>query len=220
MKLTDFDIEIQDDIESTAWLEPDPFNTNTLCKIVLCIDWEQQRAYIETQYGNNTDYRTWMHLRSEYRILDQTDASRFKEYYNENIKPLVLDQAEHFESYWDGHNWKGRFMERVGIEERDEQGCIVDNYVGNDYEITLQLEGAPEHEKYIYTDVAESFADYKDLVDTLKYADMDFMTIDINNITIVRAIREYLSDEVIYIMSDEQFQTDLMYIKETLLEEV
>lgn len=91
--------------------------------------------------------------------------------------------------------------------------------MGNDYEITLQLEGAPEHEKYIFFDVAESFQSYKDIVDMLKYADIDFMTVDLENMGNVRSIREYLSDDVIYIMSDEQFKNDLISMRETIQEE-
>lgn len=220
--MTNFEIEISDDIEATAWLELDPFNNQKLCDIYLCVDWEKQEVYVETQYGNNTDYRTYMHLRSEYRISEQTDASQFKEYYDTNIKPLVLEQAEHFESYWDGHNWKGKFVEMVGVENENEYGYDeygYDEYVGNDYEITLQLEGAPEHEKYIYFDVAESFLSYKDIVDMLKYADIVFMTVDLEDVVNVKAIREYLSDDVVYLMSDDQFRNDLISMRETMQEE-
>lgn len=209
--MTNFEIEISDDIEATAWLYPDPFNNEKLCDIYLCVDWEKQEAYVETQYGNNMDYRTYMHLRSEYRISEMTDASQFKDYYNENIKPLVLEQSEHFDSHWDGHNWKGKYVDTTGEED--------DEYVGNDYEITLQLEGAPEHDKYIYFDVAESFQSYKDIVDMLKYADIDFITVDLEDVENVKAIREYLSDDVIYIMSDEQFKNDLISMRETIQEE-
>jgi hypothetical protein len=53
----------------------------------------------------------------------------------------------------------------------------------------------------------------------LKYADIDFMSADLTDMETIRNIRSYLEDDVLYIMSDEEFQRDIIGIKETIQEE-
>lgn len=207
--MTDFELNIPDDIKSTAWIEADPFNTESLKSIDLYIDWEKKTAEVVTYSpGQGQHVREFHSLATGYTLPIDVDASRFKQYYNERIKPLILAASEKFESFWDGSNLKGRF----NLKEED-------FYTWDVFGVHHAIENVWKHDKFIFFDVGESFQNYKDIIDVLKYADIDLMTADLADMETIRNIRSYLEDDVLYIMSDEEFQRDIIGIKETIQEE-
>lgn len=216
--MTDFELNIPEEIESTAWIEADPFNNERICRIILHVDWETEEAEIRTEYNTSgMDYRTFMHLASEWSLPDDVDASTFKEYYNYKIKPIVVEMSKKFEVYWNGSNYKGRFTSG----DVDEDGYDLYNPLDDEMEIANLLLDVWRHDKYIYFDVAESFQSYVDIIDDLKYDNIDFMNADLENDDVIKQIREALDGgDVVYIMSDEQFANDLKSMRETIIEDM
>ena len=213
--MSKFELNIQDDIKPTEWVEMDPFNHGQTCQIILHVDWETEEAEIHTEYNTSgMDYRTFMHLASEWRLPDDVDASAFKEYYNDKIRPIILRMAKKFEAYWDGSNHRGRFVSGI----KDVDGYDIYDPLEDEIEINNIILDAWRHDKYVFFDVGESFQAYEDIIDDLKYDNIDFMTIDLNDMNNVIRIREYLTDDCVYIMSDDDFQDNLIEMRKIIIE--
>jgi hypothetical protein len=212
--MSDFELQIKNDIEPTAWIEKYPFNKEQLCRVLLHIDWEKRTAEVRVQRENSTDHRVQMHLASQYELSAKIDASKFKEYYDSNIKHLILAMSKNFKVYWDDDSWKGMFG--CSDVEEDELG-IIDN-VDSDYGIEHKIKGDPTHDVHVYFDVDKSIEDYKDFIDTLNYAYIDFMTADLNDMAVVKKIRKYVEDGIVYAMSDDEFKGSLIRMRELIVE--
>lgn len=215
--MSKFELNIPEDIEPTAWIEQDPFNPEQVCRIILHIDWEVEEAEIRTEYNTTgMDYRTFMHLASEWRLPDDVDASTFKEYYEEKIRPIILRMAKKFEVYWDGSNHRGRFVSGV----KDVDGYDIYDPLEDEMEINNIILDAWRHDKYVFYDVSESFQAYEDIIDDLKYDNIDFMTVDLDDDATIQKIRNALEEEeIVYVMSDVQFANELKAIREEIIEE-
>jgi len=215
--MSKFELNIADDIESTAWIESDPFNNNQTANIILHVDWETEEAEIRTEYNTNgMDYRTFMHLASEWRLPDDVDARTFKNYYNDKIRPIILRMVEKFEVYWDGSNHRGRFVSGV----KDVDGYDIYSPFEDELEISGLILDAWRHDYHVFFDVGELFQAYEDIIDDLKYDNIDFMTVDLDDDATIQKIRNALEEEeIVYVMSDVQFANELKAIREEIIEE-
>jgi hypothetical protein len=208
-EMTKFELQIPENVKPEEWLEANPFNNDQLNYIELFVSWKNKTAEIVVyapETGSLT-YDEYHHRASSFRLDDNVDASKFKNYYDEMIRPIIIEQANKYTEEWNGSNWIGHF-----------ESEYVDDDCNPDYELTEIIENAPTHDKFIYTDVAESFQSYEDIVEILQYADIDFMAADLDDMSIVQKIRDYLSDDVVYVMSDEQFQNEIKSMKEVIIE--
>ena len=212
-----FELNIKDDVKSTEWVEIDPFNHDQLCQIILHVDWETEEAEIRTEYNTGSmDYRTYMHMASEWNLPYDTDAGEFKNFYNEKIRPIILKMSNFFDVYWDGSNHRGKFTSG----QTDPDGYDTYNPLDDEFDIHNLLLDAPRYDAYVFFDVAESFQNYEDIIDELRYDNIEFMSVDLDDDNVIEKIRDSLeSGEYVYIMDDEQFKNDLKNIKEMILEE-
>lgn len=92
-------------------------------EILLVIDWEDRRITAETRdptTEGTPEYR-WHGRESAYLLPPMVDASRLKEWVDENVVPLADEIVQHYEKVWDGNNFKGRFPghedEKEGFDE-------------------------------------------------------------------------------------------------------
>lgn len=212
--MSKFELNIPADIKSTAWIETDPFNNEQYKPIVLSINWVEESAEVDTYISNQGIPMSEYHgLITTFSLPEDVDATSFEEYYNQNIKPIILKMSEKFESYWDGSNWKGHFVSG----KIDEYGYDTYDEIEDMMKIMDICQEAWSHDIYVYSDVGESFQSYEDIIDILKDADIDFMTANLENMVIVQNIREYLEDDFLYIMSDDGFKKGLEEIRDTII---
>jgi hypothetical protein len=190
------------------FVESDPYRTEALADIVLYVDWESKEATVDTRYRNgSTSKRVWDKLAYEFTLPANVDAVQFPEFYKEHVQPLLQKMGQNFEIDWNGSNFVGQFTDDDDHEL---------NYMG---EIEEVLKGAPEHSRYVYFDVGESFQFYSDIIEMLAPG-IDFLTIDLTNMENVKKIREQLeADDYLYVESDEDVQNDLQRMQKAILEE-
>lgn len=210
---TDFALknENAEEWEKAEFWEADPMQQNqSICDIILYVNWEEKTANVETRMKtNSTDGAVWNGLASEFTIPEDTDFEEFAEHYKENIQPLLQEIGAKFESFWDGSNWKGRFI----FEN-------VDAY-GEWSKIENVLLDSPKHDKYYYFDVRDGFQRYSDIIDLLGYSNINFMDSDLDNDAVLDNIIDALENEdVVYVNhSREDYRTELKLMQETLKEE-
>jgi len=193
----------------TQFVESDPYQNNeNQSQIVLCVDWEEQYAIVETRmHTNSTPMREFHHLDQCFNLPKMVDASQFVKYYDEKIKPLLKIRGDKFESYWDGSNIVGRF-------ESDED----DDRFFDEADINIQdaCDNAPEHDIFVFFSIGDSFADYNDIIVQLKYAGIDFMTADLEDEKVVTSIMDKLTDTCLFMNIDAK--TELEGIRESIIE--
>ena len=205
---TDFALTNEPTENENEFVEADPYNRETIARIILWVDWESKEATVETKYNTGgTSIRAWNGLASEFSLPVTVDATEFPEYYKEKVQPVLQRLGAVFESFWDGSNWKGRFN-------------FEDDVLEGQYHIGLDeiLMDAPKHDRYIYFDVADSFQNYNEIIDFLA-PEIDFLTVDLSNMEIVRAIRSDLEGECIFLESDDEIREDLERMQESLIED-
>lgn len=191
------------------FVESDPYQENqTQCEIVLCVDWEAENVVVETRMQTfSTPMREWNKLNQCFRLPEMVDASNFLEHYNRKIKPLLQARGETFESYFDGSNWKGRF------ESDEDNDQSIDEA---DIDIQDACDKSPEHDKSIFFSIGGSFDNYSDIIDILEYENIDFMTADLEDEKVVDSIMSELTDEYIFLNTDNQ--EELKSIRESIIE--
>lgn len=198
-----------DEWTATQFWEADPMqNGQSLSRICLYVDWESKEVEVETVMNtNSTPGRIWHGLASRYDLPEDTDFTRFAEFYNEQIKPILQKASEGFEVEWDGSNWKGHFTEEA-------------------QEILWNLESenlseAPTHE-YIYSfDVLGAFEGKQHLVEYLENDGIDFLKADLDDEETFSGIIDSIEsgDVVILDMDRNDYKNELEWIQEELIEE-
>ena len=198
-----------DEWTATQFWEADPMqNGQSLSRICLYVDWESKEVEVETVMNtNSTPGRIWHGLASRYDLPEDTDFTRFAEFYNEQIKPILQKASEGFEAEWDGSNWKGHFTEEA-------------------QEILWNLESenlseAPTHE-YIYSfDVLGAFEGKQHLVEYLENDGIDFLKADLDDEETFSGIIDSIEsgDVVILDMDRNDYKNELEWIQEELIEE-
>lgn len=207
---TDFELIGTEDWTATQFWESDPMNNNgnALCGICLYVDWESKEVDVETVMNtNSTPSRIWHGLASRYTIPEDTDFSRFKEFYDKEIKPILQKAYKGFESEWDGSNWKGKFT-------------------GEAQEILWNLESDTLHETpthdYTYSfDVLGAFEGKQHLSEYLENDGIDLLAADLDDESTLSEIIESIEsgDVVILNMDSNDYKNELTWIQEELQEE-
>lgn len=90
----------------------DPMQNNQkLQKIIFDVDFEDKYAEVETVYDDHTTPMAVHHgLIWRFTLPTLTDILIFQdETYPEEIKPIIDDLLDKFDTKWDGHNWVGGF---------------------------------------------------------------------------------------------------------------
>jgi len=196
---------VNDNIENwtdVEFVESDPYQCNQAqCEIVLCVDWENKSSTVETRERvNSTPMREYHKIDQCFRLPENVDASAFKKYYDEKIKPILQERGEHFEIIWNGQNNVGSFQDE---DDEDEYWRRNGVNMESDVEIADMCTAAPEHDKIAYFSIGESFVDYEDIIEYAKGADIDFMTCDFNDQEIVEKIMETFEDDCVYIGAND-----------------
>ncbi len=198
----------------TQFLEKDPFNTESIAQIVLCVNWEDKTATVETRPDNGSyPMREHNGLDSSYTIPNTTDFSQFPSYFLENIRPFLEAMGRAFETHWNGSDWIGRFDFKEAPEDLGTEEQICNN------DLDDLLRDAPQTETLAYFDVGDSFQAYHDIIGILENEGIDFMTADLDDPETVQKIREALEDGVVYIMDNEELAKDLLRMRESIDEE-
>lgn len=182
----------------TQFVEADPYQNNEArSEIVLCVDWEAQSCTVETHdKTNSTPMREYYNLDQIFTLPENVDAAAFKKYYDAKIRPLLQMRGEFFESVWNGNNYIGTFTDE---EEEDEYNSSCGFYTEADVNIMDICKECPEHDKYVYFSIGESFNSYEDIIDIVNGADIDFMTCNLADSKTVSKIMEWLTDECVFI---------------------
>jgi len=198
-----------DEWTATQFWEADPMqNGQSLCSICLYVDWELKEVEVETVMNtNSTPERIWHGLASRYNLPEDTDFTRFAEFYNEEIRPILQKASEGFESEWDGSNLKGHFT-----KEAQE---ILWNLESE------KLSDAPTHEFTYSFDVLGSFEGKQHLAEYLENDGIDFLKADLENEETLSGIIESIEsgDVVVLNMGRNDYKTELEWIQEELIEE-
>jgi hypothetical protein len=204
---SDFALTNKPTENETEYLEADPFNNESIAKIVLYIDWEKKEATIETRYNTGSfSGRVYNGLASEFSLPTSVDAVRFPDFYKEKVLPILQKMNENFDTEWDGSNWKGIFKDN-------------DPELNYFWEIEEVLQDAPEHDKYVYFDVADSFQHNRDIIGILA-PQIRFLYVDLSDMENIRKIRAELEDSCVFLETDEEVQKDLIRMKESIIEEI
>jgi hypothetical protein len=96
---------------TTDLIEEDPFNNNYQSQIRLSIDWENEEIGVGTYYNDNcSPMDVWHGLRRLILLPNNVDPRYLKEDVDE-LLPRIEKICAGYESYWDGHNWKGKFSD-------------------------------------------------------------------------------------------------------------
>lgn len=205
-----------DDWVDTQFVESDPYRGDEArSEIVLCVDWEEQSCTVETRdWTNSTPMREYCKLDQIFALPENVDASAFKKYYDEKIKPMLQARGGYFEVVWNGNNNVGAFTDE---DEEDAYNSSCGFYMEADVNIMDVCKGAPEHDKYVYFSIGASFTNYEDIIDIVDGGDIDFMTCDLDDSKTVTKIMGWLSDDCVYINVDDDTE-ELKNIREYIIE--
>lgn len=198
----------------TSLLEQDPMqNGKGVCDIVLEVDFEDRDAIVETHMRSNSgDMRVSNGLKKTFMIPKNVDAEAFPEFFEEKVRPILETLGKKFETEWDGRNYVGRFVfdEDPDVNMETVMGLLED--------VDNTLKDSPTHSEAIYTEFDGSFGSDNEFLDEMNNADIDFMDLDLDDMDMVKMVRENIED-VVYVMSDEQFQKELKWMQDRLEEE-
>lgn len=112
--------EINDTWSVTEFVEENPYNKKSRMEIVLEVNWREDWVNVKTYCS---EYYTFDHhhgIISLFNLPENLDASKFPEYYAENVLPLIKELSGYYEEYWDGNNTRGKF------NIPDGRGYIID----------------------------------------------------------------------------------------------
>lgn len=210
----DFDL-INADVENwtaAEFWEADPMQNNqSICDIILYVNWEDKTAKVETQMRtNSTPGEVWNGIAGQFDLLDDTDFTRFPEFFKDEVQPLLQKIGEGFESVWNGSNYKGQFTE-------DAQEVL--------WELQQLLEGAnvPTHAMQYFFSLRDSYeyGGMKQLSDDLERAGIDILTANLDNEDVMSLAVETVTwnDGDEYKLIDVDVEAELKEIQEELLEE-
>ena len=193
-------------ISSQFW-ESDPMQNNqSLCDIILYVNWKTKEVSVETQMRTNSVAgEVWHHTASEYTIPYDTDFTEFKEFYDSEVKPIIQEIGVGFESVWNGSNWVGKFE-----SERD-----------LDWKVEETLQGSPSNDTVYSFDVIGTFNGKHHLEEYLSEDDINFREADLDNDeTLSKIIKSIESGDVVILnMDNEDYRNELKEIQEELREE-
>lgn len=203
----DFEL-INNDIE--GWKDTDfivqDFYLDDVALIMLDIDWNSKDARVDI--WNHEDDKDVLNVRDGFGMVFEldtmTDMSKFKKYYDEEIRPIVNEMGNTFVV----ENGKGAIK---GTEERGKYF-----FVG---EIIDKIMKAPKHGKYIYFTVDEVFEYDGDLVEFLGMNGFDLFHVDLNDDNVLLNIREVLEKDCVILLDDVEFGEELREKKEYLLKD-
>jgi len=87
-------------------------------RIYLEIDWSRKKitAYTYNFKIGGTPSRIWHGLADIYQLPCNTDASKIKEWVEQEVIPRIKPLEDAFESYWDGSNWRGKWKDDADVE--------------------------------------------------------------------------------------------------------
>lgn len=194
----------------TEFVEEDPYNRANFCGIELFVDWEKKTAKIDSRYDNGSiTMREHNGLASSITLHLDTDATRFKEYYDSDIKPKLEAMMEFFEVRWDGNNYIGEFI-------FDKENIHKDLYIReiHDNDMLEIIANVPSHNKYMYLSIGDSLMQYRDMIE---FFDFDFINADLDDKDVITNIRNTMEDEVVYVMNDDEFVKELKWIQQEYL---
>ncbi len=101
---------------TTDLIEEDPFNNHYQADIYLSVDWENEEVGVETYYrDNSTPGDVWHGLRRLIKLPNNVDPRYLKDDVDE-LLPRIESICEGYESYYDGHNNKGRLSDEATQE--------------------------------------------------------------------------------------------------------
>lgn len=229
--MSSFDLvnENIDDWETAEFWVSDPMQQNqSLCSIILYVRWKSQEVYVDIRMQtNSTSMEVWNGLSYEYRLPVDTNFKEFSKYYKENIKPVLQEMGKHFESYWNGSNWKGKFK---FVEFKDEEDEYFNSHleVEAEYEYNQKMEdilfNVPTHDMVYYFSLRDSYeyGGIGQIIDDLKSEKIDIYTADLNNEEIMkRAVYAVTwNDGSDYKLINVDVENELKEIQEELKEEI
>jgi len=101
---------------ATDLIEEDPFNNHYQADIYLSVDWESEEIGVEIYYRDgSTPGDVWHGLRRLIQLPNTVDASSLKEDVDD-LLPRIDSIRAGYESYWNGHNWIGKFSDEAQEE--------------------------------------------------------------------------------------------------------
>lgn len=101
---------------TTDLIEEDPFNNHYQADIYLSVDWENEEVGVETYYrDNSTPGDVWHGLRRLIKLPNNVDPRYLKDDVDE-LLARIESIREGYESYYDGHNNRGRLSDEATQE--------------------------------------------------------------------------------------------------------
>lgn len=196
----------------TEFVIEDPYKRANFCEIELFVDWEKKTAKIDSRYDNGSiTMREHNGLASSITLPLDTDATKFKEYYDSDIKPKLEAMMEFFEIRWDGNNYIGEFI-------FDKENIYKDLHIRevHDSDMLEIIGNVPTHDKYMYLSIGDSLMNYRDMVE---FFDFNFLNVDLDDGDTIAVIRGIMEDDIVYVMDDDEFVKELKWIQEYLRDE-
>jgi len=197
--------------EKAEFWEIDPMQNNqSLCDIIIYVDWKEQTANVETQMKTNSmNGAVWNGLASEFELPEDTDFVQFPEFYKDEVQPLLQKIGDGFSKEWDGSNWKGRFS-----DECEELNEIVD---------TILRENTPKHDMIYYFSLRDSYdvGGISQLKNDLDAEGIDIITANLDDEGVMSLAVETVTygDGCDYKLINVDAEAELREIQEELREE-
>jgi|GEM_PF-3660047 len=194
-----------EEIQVNGSIHEDPYNRHQLGDLSLFVDWETGITSIE-EMDHGVTYDVHMGKASTYQLSGTIDIANFVANVYPRIIPELERLAEYYETYWDGHNERGRF--KLGeVELSFLEGEIID-----------KCNDAPDICGDVCFSIHDCMATDSDILEFFAANDMDFMTADIDNMDI-KDIKEVMAgDEGVWLCSDEEIREDLKDLRKDLEE--
>lgn len=198
--------------EKAQFWEADPMQqSQSLCDIILYVNWEEQTANVETQMNTNSmDGAVWNGLASEFKLPEDTDFEQFPEFFKDEVQPLLQKIGEGFSQEWNGSNWKGTFTNEV-------QNIF--------WELTQLLEGAnvPTHDICYYFSLRDLYnvGGSNSIVSDLKAEGINLKTANLDDAGIMSLAVETVTngDGYDFKLVNVDAEAELREIQEELREE-
>ena len=186
-------------------------NNQSLCDIILYVNWVDKTTNVETQIKTNSVAgEVWNRLASEFKLPEDTDFKQFPEFFKTEVQPLLQKIGEGFSQEWNGSNWKGEFTNEV-------QNTF--------WELTQLLEGAnvPTHDICYYFSLRDLYnvGGSNSIVNDLEAEGIDLKTANLDDKGIMSRVVEIVTygDGYDFKLVNVDAEVELREIQEDLREE-
>lgn len=189
--MEDFKFEDFEEWSDDEFLEENPWEYESVFPVELHIDWVDETTEVVVSRLTPNSYAEYYGNCAVFDITD-VDFSQFGQYYNEKIRPIVVEISEHFYQEYDGHNMRGYFN-----DDNNELNDVYPKFA----ETEELINRAPKLDKMYAFNLSFAFNDsFNIFLECMEEEGVDFLDCDLDDPEIYEKVynRIFDCDEFVY----------------------